>query len=523
MLLPNEGVELLFKHTNSILNIYHFDFNDKNHYISLSDDGEIIEWYFNEETFKVIEIAKFHLKRPNDDLLFSKKHKIRTLKKDEYYKITQVIQFDNFLALGYSDGIILVYEITKKQQIIKPKTKKVTPKLEIKNIDQKSKEESKEEELNEENLNNDEEENSNNEEEKNSNNEEEKNSEDKVENESNINFNDIQSEEIKKENNEEKEEEKEEKKEEEIEEETIDLDYYNFFRLYYVLLGHFREIRSLCYIPQTKMIISSSDDQTIKIFDFNTGHLIYYFKLDFIINRILFQNVSKNKNEAKIVLTLLSNDPVRVVINLFGDSITYNNYFFKYNDILQLEKINNKFYVLNDKNVLLLDSSLELEGKFISLYNVSFHYFNKFQTDFLIADNENCIRIVELIQKNKLKENNATEKNKKKEKNKKTDKNKNEENAENEEKTFENIIRTDCKFKVGEDLIKGFYFVDSYIFVFCQDGKLYLVNYNKIKENYERVQMAFEDLASLQMNNNLVTTKKPKKKGKGKKGKEKKK
>ncbi len=65
--------------------------------------------------------------------------------------------------------------------------------------------------------------------------------------------------------------------------------------------------------------------------------------------------------------------------------------------------------------------------------------------------------------------------------------------------------------------------MDSYIFVFCQDGKLYLVNYNKIKENYERVQMAFEDLASLQMNNNLVTTKKPKKKGKGKKGKEKKK
>ena len=114
MLLPNEGVELLFKHPTSILKIFHFDFNDPNHFISLSDDGEVIEWYFNHETLQVTEIVKFHLKRPGDDLLIQNKHKIYELKKGEYYKITNVIQFEEFLALGYSDGVILVYQITKK-------------------------------------------------------------------------------------------------------------------------------------------------------------------------------------------------------------------------------------------------------------------------------------------------------------------------------------------------------------------------------------------------------------------------
>ena len=123
MLLPNEGVELLLKHQSAIIDIFHFDFNDQNHFISLSDDSEIIEWIFNPETLKTIEIIKFHLKRPSDDLLSLKKHKIRKLKKGEYFKITKVIQFDNYIVLGYSDGIILVYEINKKQKIINIKEK----------------------------------------------------------------------------------------------------------------------------------------------------------------------------------------------------------------------------------------------------------------------------------------------------------------------------------------------------------------------------------------------------------------
>ena len=502
MYLPNEGVELLFKHQNSILNIFHFDFNDQNHFMSLSDDGEIIEWIFNPEALNITEIVKFHLKRPDNDILSQKKHKIRPLKRGEYYKITQVIQFEEYLALGYSDGVILVYQITKKN-----KNKNNIKEKKAKMQKEKENKEAKEYEENNEKK------------EKPSMNEE-----DKVESESSINFN----------NNMEDEEEEREEKSYNIEKkdnsnlnDNNGLEYYNYFSLYYVLLGHLQEILSLCYIPQTKMIVSSSDDHTVKIFDFNNGHLIYYFKLDFIINRILYQNISRNKNDNKIIITLLSNDPVKVIINLSTNPITFNNYYFEHNDIIQLEKINDKFYALNIKNVAVLDKNLEKEVIFISLdNNIFFQYFNKFKNDYLIVDNENNVRIVELIQKNKDKENEAKDKNKKNEKNKKQNnaKNNNEDQEEQIKKINEYPIVTECKFKVGEDCIKGFYYyLDKYIFVYCQDGKVYLINYDKIKENYERMQMALEDAASLQMMSTLVIVKKPKKKAKTKKGKDKKK
>ena len=491
MLLPNEGVEFLLKHQSAIINIFHFEFNEQNHFISLSDDGEIIEWIFNPETLKAIEIIKFHLKRPSDDLLSQKKHTIKKLKKGEYYKITKIIQFDNYIVLGYSDGVILVYEISKKQK--KNINININEKSELKNKNENKEEEQNDEEnQNEEKNKNVEEnkkENKNDEDNQNEESEEKESNSisesDKIKSESNINLNDTE------EDKETKNEKENNNNEENINDKVINLDYYNFYRLYYVLLGHLQEILSLCYIPQLKMLISSSDDHTVKMFDFETGHLKYFFKLDFIINRILFQNISKNKNDSKIVLTLLSNDPVKIIINLSNNPITFNNFFFKHNNIIQLEKINDKFYGLNSKNVILLDKNLELEGTFISLNNALFQYFNKFNNDYLIVDNENCIRLVEFILKKKEKE--------------------------NEEKTFENIIITGCKFKVGEDTIIGFYFFDKYIFIYCQDGKLYLVNYNKIKENYERMQMTFEDAASLQMMASLVHDKKPKKKVKGKK------
>ena len=170
---------------------------------------------------------------------------------------------------------------------------------------------------------------------------------------------------------------------------------------------------------------------------------------------------------------------------------------------------------------MILNKNLELEEIFFSLTNEFFKYFNKYKNDYLIVDNDNNIRIVELINKNKQKEKEDKDKNKKNDKNKKPKNGKKDEDENKEEKISENIIITDCKFKVGEDWVKGFFYVDKYIFVYCQDGKLFLVNYDKIKENYERIQMAIEDSASLQMMATLLQVKKPKKKAKGKKGKDK--
>ena len=375
MILPDEGIEFLFKHSSSIMKIFHFDFNDKNHFLSLSEDGEIIEWLFNNETLKVSEIVKFHIKIPNNDLLSKNKHEITELKSDEYYKITQVIEFENFITIGYSDGLILVYQVIKKENEDNNNIKKSNSKEFPDNEEQKN------EEINNENEENQKEENEEKEEEKEENEENEENEEEKEEQEEEEDEKSSYSEEEEKSENEsnsiysnidessnknkgkKKEEKREEKKEEDRE--IVKLEYFNYFNLYYVLLGHLKEISYLCYIPQIKLLVSSSYDQSVKIFDFETGHLKYYFKLDFIVNKILYQNLSKNKNSSIIILNLLSNEPVKVSIDLSKNPITFNNYYFKYNEIIQLEQINDKFYALNSKNVLILNKFLELEGSFI--------------------------------------------------------------------------------------------------------------------------------------------------------------
>ena len=433
MLLPNKGVNLLFKHSSSILNIFHLDFNSPNHYLSLSDNSEVVEFLLVPEEEKIKEIEKFHIKRPDNELLQNNGHKIVHLKHGQYHKITQVLQFENFMVLGYDDGLILVYQIIKKQ----------------------------------------------------------------LEN----NF---------------------EKENEENENNNHKLDYFNSFRLYYILLGHLEEIVSFCYIPELKILISSSIDNSLKIFDFTTGQLTHFFKFDFIITKILYQNIAK-KGDPKIVLTLLSQSPVKVLINLSANPITYNTHHFEHIDVCQLEKINDKFYGLNSKKIKILDKNFEQEGTLINLNNIDFQYFTKYKNDFLIVDNENMVRMVtfKIKEKNKAKEDSKNDKNKKKNPKK-------EEPPEEEEKIFESIIHTQFKFKVGEDNINGFYFINNFILAFCRDGSMYSINYDKIHESYENELMKIEDEISMKMMESMANNKKSKKgkkdkKDKGKKEKKKKK
>ena len=114
MILPNDDIKIIASHTSPVLHVFHFDINEPYHFMSLSDNGEIIEWVF-EKTFKNIkEIEKCNLQRPSDEILIINKHEIRKLKKGEYIKITSAIQFNNFIAVGYDDGLILIYQIEKQ-------------------------------------------------------------------------------------------------------------------------------------------------------------------------------------------------------------------------------------------------------------------------------------------------------------------------------------------------------------------------------------------------------------------------
>ena len=114
MILPNDDIKVITTHSSPILKVFHIDINQPYHFMSLSDNGEIIEWLFDKESKNIKEIEKCNLQRPSDEILTLNKHEIRKVKKGEYIKITSAIQFHDFITVGYDDGLILVYQIEKQ-------------------------------------------------------------------------------------------------------------------------------------------------------------------------------------------------------------------------------------------------------------------------------------------------------------------------------------------------------------------------------------------------------------------------
>ena len=207
-----------------------------------------------EKTFKNIkEIEKCNLQRPSDEILIINKHEIRKLKKGEYIKITSAIQFNNFIAVGYDDGLILIYQI-EKQALNKSKQP-------VGSLHEKIEEENQSDEENQ------------------------------------------------------KEKEKEEDKrltdETKMDELISKIDYYNTFSLYYILLGHSQQIRSLFYVANKKFLVTSSDNCTVKIYDMTNGFSLYHFNLDCMINKIILMEKKKEQN-----LILFSDDPYKLIIDI---------------------------------------------------------------------------------------------------------------------------------------------------------------------------------------------------------------
>ena len=74
------------------------------------------------------------------------------------------------------------------------------------------------------------------------------------------------------------------------------IDYYNTFSLYYILLGHSQQIRCLYYVASKKVLVTSSDNCTVKIYDMNNGFSLYHFNLDCIVNKIILVEKENDKN-----------------------------------------------------------------------------------------------------------------------------------------------------------------------------------------------------------------------------------
>ena len=456
MILPNDDIKIITTHTSPVLQVFHFDINQPFHFMSISDNGEIIEWIF-EKTSKITkEIEKCNLQRPSDEILTINKHEIRKLKKGEYIKITSVIQFNNFIAVGYDDGLILVYQIEKQPIDKKP----------IEGLQEKIEEENQEDEENPKGK-------------------EEPNAERK-------------------------------KSKEEIMSGLISsIDYYNTFSLYFILLGHSQQIRSLYYVASKKVLVTSSDNCTVKIYDMNNGFSLYHFNLDCIVNKII---LSEKKNVQNLIL--LSEDPYKLIIDITKEPFSFNHYSFKYNNSLQVEKMINGYYLLGPRMVYQFDSNLEYKATFTSLDPVNYSLIRVYKNNILLFDAENFIEVTS-FQSMEEKKPVEDPKNKKAAK---PQKGKNDQKEEEVEKTDQYNIFTEFKVKMGNDEITECYLYEQFGFCCCQDNNLYLIDLELKKDmKYERTNMANEDDASLQMMKNLANTKTKKKKGKGKDGKKKKK
>ena len=458
MILPNDDIKIITTHSSPVLQVFHFDINQPYHFMSLSDNGEIIEWIFEKNAKNTKEIEKCNLQRPSDEILTVNKHEIRKLKRGEYIKITSVIQFSNFLTVGYDDGLILVYQI-EKQQIDKKKPS-------IRGLQEKIEEENQEDD---ENL--------------------------KVK--------------------EDDETSKNKSSEELMSELVSSIDYYNTFSLYFILLGHSQQIRCLYYVEKKKVLVTSSDNCTVKIYDMTNGFSLYHFNLDCIVNKIILQEKKNVQN-----LILFSEDPYKLIIDITKEPFSFNHYSFKFNNSLQLEKINNGYYLLGPRMVYLLDSNLEYKATFTSLEPINYSLIKIYKGNILLFDAENYI---ELTSFQSLEEKKPVEDPKNK-KAAKPQKGKNDNKEEEMEKSDQYNIITEFKVKMGNDEITECYIYEQFGFCCCQDNNLYLIDLELKKDmKYERGNLANEDEASLQMMKNLANAKTKKKKGKGKDGKKKKK
>ena len=92
MLLPNEDVKIITNHYSPVLKVFHIDFNKPYHFLSLSDNGEIIEWIFDKSTKNIKEIEKCNFQRPSDEILSINKYELRKLKEGEYFKYKKFLE-----------------------------------------------------------------------------------------------------------------------------------------------------------------------------------------------------------------------------------------------------------------------------------------------------------------------------------------------------------------------------------------------------------------------------------------------
>jgi hypothetical protein len=173
--------------------------------------------------------------------------------------------------------------------------------------------------------------------------------------------------------------------------------YTNTFSLYFVFIGHTHNIINIFYLRNRNYLISTSDDNSVKFYDFTNGNSIYKFSLDSTISHI-FNFTDMKKNEYVI---LLAKESFKITINISKTPFSFTStlmqcHLNETNSCAQ--SLDGKYHYLlgNKGNIFILDQGINLISEVIDKEVVGYMNILKFGSNFILFDNQRCLRFVEI-------------------------------------------------------------------------------------------------------------------------------
>jgi hypothetical protein len=370
MEFSNIHVENLLSHDSSIITINKFPNNDEDHFFTLSDNGDLKEWLLSSN--KIVDLEQSNLQRPSIEYLSTLNHQpSNSITKN--FTITSFIFIENLLILGYEDGLILTWRQERRDVVRKGRIESLNLNKsfdEFNNDKKVFKGEKYYYYLDYDNY---------------------KNTYDEIGNRNRkmliddyIFFSCVDDEKfIKSEIIGDFEQLKVNNVDGENDNKFLLKDYYNIIWLKYILIGHSQRITFLFHYNLNKKnyLISSSIDNSIKIFDLNDGSNLFDFKLNDFVKFICVCNEispGKKKIKGKSFVNFLLNTANKITIDFESDPVKINNFLFKYNDFNKVfyNEKEKKFYLLNKQGeIIIFNSEFNEECKLnfykvISLYEI---------------------------------------------------------------------------------------------------------------------------------------------------------
>ncbi len=364
MEFSNIHIENLISHNSSILTINKFPNNDDDHFFTLSENGDLKEWLLSSE--KKIEILEeCNLMRPSIEYLKTLNH-LPSNSIAKNFSITSFLFIENLLILGYEDGLILTFRQERRNVVKKGKIES----LELNKSFDEFKEKLFKGEKYYNYLDYDNYKNTF---------EEIKDRNRKMLIDDYVFFScDDDEKYIKSEIISDFELLKTNDVDGENDNKFLLKDYFNIIWLKFILIGHSQTITFLFHynLNNKNYLISSSIDNSIKVFDLNDGSNIFDFKLNDYVKFICVCSENKKKTKGKNFVTFLLNTPNKITIDFECEPVKINNYLFDYNNfnkVFYYEK-ENKFFLLTKQGEIIIFNSEFKEEKKLNFFIVSSLY-----------------------------------------------------------------------------------------------------------------------------------------------------